>query len=50
MYGGLYTILWLEYGLHHKKANHKLAFLWIVVAPMLIGIPLARFASRWSKG
>ncbi len=37
MYGGLCTILWLEYGPRHKKANRKLAFLWIVAAPMLMG-------------
>lgn len=37
MYGGLCTLLWLEYGLHHRGVNKKLAFLWIVAAPIFMG-------------
>ena len=36
-YGGLCSIIWLEYGLRHKNINRKKAFLWIVAAPIIMG-------------
>ncbi|MBP5798959.1 MAG: VanZ family protein [Prevotella sp.] len=36
MYGGTFTVLWLEYCLKHRKPDYKKLFLWAWLAPILM--------------
>lgn len=36
-YGGLCTILWTEYGNRHSSIDKWRSFLWIVIAPVIMG-------------
>mgnify|MGYP000855192683 FL=1 len=37
MYGGLCTLLWLEYGLHHQSIEWKKMAFYAVLLPILLG-------------
>ena len=37
MFGGWCTVLWLEYGLHHRVINMKRAIPYAIVFPILMG-------------
>lgn len=37
MFGGWCTVLWLEYGLHHRVINMKRAIPYAIIFPILMG-------------
>lgn len=37
MFGGWCTVLWLEYGLHHREINMKRAIPYAIIFPILMG-------------
>jgi hypothetical protein len=36
MYGGTFTVLWIEYTLKHKTADYEKLFFWAFLAPILM--------------
>ncbi|MGI6243254.1 MAG: VanZ family protein [Prevotella sp.] len=37
MYGGLCTVLWIEYGFRHRAINKKRVFIYAFILPILMG-------------
>jgi VanZ family protein len=37
MFGGLCTVLWIEYGLHHYAINKKRTLFYAIILPVLMG-------------
>ena len=36
MYGGTFSVLWLEYALKHKRPDYKKLFIWAFLAPIVM--------------
>ena len=37
MYGGTFTVLWIEYARQHDSADYKKLFIWAFLAPIIMG-------------
>lgn len=37
MYGGTFTVLWIEYRLMHQKPDYEKLFFWAFLAPIVMG-------------